>query len=80
MLIESDLGKMQSPFPTDNYTLSTKSKVVLDSGIAFPLRLHLKIITGVFIETIGRSFPPTSVMKYICFVKGKCKISLSNYS
>lgn len=53
MLNESDLGKMQSPFPIDNYSLSTKSKVVLDSGIAFPLRLHLKIITGVLLRLLG---------------------------
>lgn len=52
MLIESDLGKTQSLFPIDNYSLSTKSKVV-DSGIAFPLRLHLKIITGVLMRLLG---------------------------
>lgn len=53
MLIESDLGKTQSPFPINNYSLSTKSKVVVDSGIAFPLRFHLKIITGVLMRLLG---------------------------
>lgn len=53
ILSESDLGKIQSPFPMNNYSVCTKSKVFMDSGVAFTLRLHLTIITWVLMRLLG---------------------------
>ena len=76
-LFESDPGKIKSLFSNEKFQsrdspFGSRCRFYTETS---PENNHLY-----FNEDVGRSFPSTYITKYICFGKGRCKISSSSYS